>query len=192
MSRGQGGFMRRTSGEDGFGAVLITLHWFMAALIIAMFFMGRFMTGLVYTHPWYHLAPYIHKSIGLIVFTLLVIRIVWILTVKRPIPLPMPPLERIMASVVQKSFYVFLFGITLSGYLIPTADGRGVEFFGLFTVPAVISGLSHQEDMAGEVHYLLAWLLMFFLLIHCAGALKHHFMDRDETLLRMLGLKRKK
>jgi len=164
----------------------------MAALIFPMFFLGRFMTNLVYTHPWYHLAPYIHKSIGLIVFVLLVIRIVWILVVNRPAPLPMPILERIMAATVQKSFYFLLFGITISGYLIPTARGRGVDFFGWFTVPAVISGLSHQEDMAGEVHYLLAWLLMFFLLLHIAGALKHHFIDRDETLLRMLGLIRKK
>ncbi len=164
----------------------------MAALIIPMFFLGRFMTGLAYTHPWYHWAPYIHKGLGLVVLALLVIRTIWILIVKRPPPLTMEAWERILASVVQKSFYFLLYGITISGFLIPTARGRGVEFFGLFTVPAIISGLRHQEDMAGEIHFFLAYLIMFFIFLHTTGALKHHFIDRDETLTRMLGIKSKR
>jgi len=184
--------MEGNSTEGRFGAVLIFLHWAMALLIIPMFFLGRFMTGLAYTHPWYHMAPYIHKSLGLVVMVLLVIRTIWIFIIKRPTPLPMEAWERILASVVQKSFYFILYGITISGFLIPTAGGRGIEFFGLFTVPAVISGIAHQEDLAGEIHLFLAYLVMFVIFLHTMGALKHHFIDRDETLTRMLGLKRKK
>jgi len=164
----------------------------MAVLVIGMFFLGKYMIGLAYTHPWYHRAPHIHKSLGLIVFALLLLRSVWILVNKRPAPVPMPAWERAAASVVQKLFYLLLFGITISGYLIPTADGRGIEVFNWFTVPAVISGIVHQEDMAGDIHYLLTYVIMFFIALHTLGALKHHFIDGDETLLRMLGIKRKK
>jgi len=184
--------MEGNSREENFSLILIVLHWVMAALVIPMFFLGRFMTGLAYTDPWYHSAPYIHKGMGLLVLALLVMRTIWISIVKRPPPLPMSALERIMASVVQKSFYFILFGITLSGFLIPTARGRGVEFFGLFTVPAVISGIRHQEDMAGDIHFFLAYLIMFFIFLHTMGALKHHFIDRDETLARMFVIKRKR
>ncbi|MFQ5480595.1 MAG: cytochrome b [Thermodesulfobacteriota bacterium] len=183
--------MQLSSTKEGFGLVLIALHWVMAFMIIALFFLGKYMTGLLYTDPWYHSAPYIHKSAGLIVMALLVIRTLWVIILQRPALLPMPGWERLLAQIVQKSFYVLLFGITISGYLIPTADGGGVEVFGWFTVPAVFSGLEHQEDMAGDIHYLLTYLLMFFLLLHTMGALKHHFIDRDETLTRILGIKGK-
>lgn len=184
--------MQWTSTRERFGLLLIALHWVMALMIIFLFFLGRFMTNLPYTHPWYHLAPYVHKSTGLIVMALLAIRTVWVITLKRPVFLPMPRWESLLALFVQKSFYFLLFGITISGYLIPTADGGGIEVFGLFTVPALFAGFEHQEDIAGEVHYLLTYLLMFFLALHTMGALKHHFIDRDETLTRMLGIHGKK
>ncbi len=184
--------MSRISREEGFGVVLIVLHWTMAALIITLFFMGRYMTGLEYTHPLYHRVPDLHKGLGLLVMGLLVLRTIWAIMIGRPAPLPMTAWERTLAMVVQKSFYFILFGITISGYLIPTARGRGIELFGWFTVPALFTGLPHQEDMAGDLHYLLAHLLMLVLALHTMGALKHHFLDRDDTLLRMLGMRKKK
>ncbi len=163
----------------------------MAVMIIALFFLGRFMVDLPYSHPWYHSAPHLHKSLGLFLLALLVIRSIWVIIIKRPALLPMPYLERITALFVQKSFYFLLFGITISGYLIPTANGSGVELFSLFTVPAVFTGFEHQEDIAGGFHYVLAYILIFFVLLHTIGALKHHFMDRDDTLTRMLGIRGK-
>jgi len=165
----------------------------MAVLVIGMFFLGEYMTGLDYTHPWYKSAPHLHKSFGVIVFVLLVFRAFWRTVVdKRPEPVPMPAWERAAAAAVQYLFYLFLFGITLSGYLIPTAKGEGMEFFNLFEVPALISGIDNQEDIAGEVHNLLTHIIMIFVLLHAMAALKHHFINRDETLLRMFGIKRKR
>src|SRR5690606_6636088 len=83
--------------------------------------------------------------------------------------------------------YVGLFVLMLSGYLISTADGRPIEVFGLLSVPATLSGLPGQEDIAGLVHEYLAWALVIFAGIHGLAALKHHFIDRDRTLLRMFG-----
>ena len=74
-----------------------------------------------------------------------------------------------------------------SGYLISTADGRGVSVFGLFEVPASLTGIPDQEDVAGVLHEWLAWGLIILAGLHALAAIKHHFIDRDATLSRMLG-----
>ena len=76
-----------------------------------------------------------------------------------------------------------------AGYLISTADGVGIPVFGLFEIPALVSGLPDQADVAGVVHLYLAWVLVVFAGLHGLAALKHHFIDRDATLVRMLGRK---
>jgi cytochrome b561 len=82
--------------------------------------------------------------------------------------------------------YVLVFAIMLSGYLISTADGRAIEVFGWFAVPATLQGIDGQEDVAGDVHFYLAVTLMVIVGGHALAALKHHFIDRDPTLRRML------
>ena len=77
--------------------------------------------------------------------------------------------------------------LMLSGYLISTADGRGISVFGLFEVPASLTGIPDQEDVAGLIHEWLAWALVIFAGLHGLAALKHHFIDHDATLRRMLG-----
>ena len=68
-----------------------------------------------------------------------------------------------------------------------TADGEPISVFGWFSVPATLSGLPDQADVAGEIHLYLAWALVVFAVLHAFAALKHHFIDRDPTLKRMLG-----
>jgi len=75
----------------------------------------------------------------------------------------------------------------LSGYLISTADGRPISVFGWFEVPALLTSIPNQEDVAGLVHEYLAWGLVILAGLHGLAALKHHFIDRDPTLLRMFG-----
>ena len=91
-----------------------------------------------------------------------------------------------MAHAVHLLLYLLLFAIVISGYLISTADGRAIDVFGLFQVPAYPLGLEGQEDIAGAVHWYLALTLMGLTGLHAAGAVKHHFIDKDETLKRML------
>ena len=83
---------------------------------------------------------------------------------------------------------MLLFALMLSGYLITTADGQPVYVFDWFTVPATLT-LDHQEDIAGAIHEVLAWSVISLALLHAAAAFKHHLLDRDRTLTRMLGLK---
>jgi cytochrome b561 len=84
--------------------------------------------------------------------------------------------------------YALLFAVMISGYLISTADGRSIDVFGLFSVPATVTGLPGQADVAGDVHFVLAVTLVTVAAAHALAALKHHLLDRDRTLLRMLGV----
>ena len=82
-----------------------------------------------------------------------------------------------------------LFVIFVSGYLISTATGQGISFFGWFEIPALVTGLPAQAERAGQVHYWVAIGVLGLAALHALGALKHHFLDRDDTLRRMLGMR---
>lgn len=171
-----------------FGNFSILIHWSVALVVYAMFILGLWMVGLGYYDSWYHRAPEIHKSIGVILFAVMVIRLIWRFISPPPAPLSSySPLVRYSAVAAHWLLYILLFAILITGYLISTADGEGISVFGLFTVPATLSGAGAQADMAGDVHLWLAWSVVVISLLHAAAALKHHFIDRDITLKRMLG-----
>jgi len=180
--------MRWRNGPDHWGALSIALHWLSALAVFAMFALGWWMTDLTYYDRWYHKAPYLHKSSGVLLFLATAARLGWTLAVGRPRERAShAPWERQAARLARIGLYLLLFGVMLSGYLISTADGRPVEVFGWFAVPALISGIDGQEDIAGAVHLTLASGLIALALLHAGAALKHHFIDRDPTLRRMLG-----
>jgi cytochrome b561 len=175
--------------EVRYGLVSVLLHWSVAAVAIGLFALGLWMVELTYYDPWYTRAPDIHKGIGVLLFLTLSVRLLWRLANPRPRPLSShSPLERRAARVAHALLYLLLFAVMASGYLISTADGRPIDVFGLFQVPATLSGLPNQADLAGEVHLVLAVTLMVLAGVHALAALKHHFIDRDRTLVRMLGL----
>lgn len=83
--------------------------------------------------------------------------------------------------------YALLFVAMVSGYLISTADGSSISVFGWFEVPSVTGQVKGMEDVAGSIHYWSTWAIVVLAGLHALAALKHHFVDRDRTLLRMLG-----
>ncbi len=173
---------------EHYGLVAITLHWLVALTVLAMFGFGLWMTSLDYYHPWYHRAPYLHKGSGVILFGVMVVRLVWRLFNRQPEPLPSHTrFDRTAARWVHLLLYLLLFAVIITGYLISSADGRSIEVFGLVTIPASVTSIPRQEDIAGAVHLSLAIMLMALAVLHAAAALKHHFVDRDNTLRRMLG-----
>lgn len=171
-----------------YGVISVALHWLMALLVIGLFLLGLYMTGLDYYDPWYQSAPDIHRSLGIITLALLLFRLLWRLVTVQPEPVGNDPriLQRV-AELVHWGFYLLLIAITVSGYLISTAGGRGIAVFDWFTVPALLPAIDNLEDSAGEVHWVLAVVTMVLVGIHTLAALKHHFIDRDSTLVRMLG-----
>lgn len=163
------------------------LHWLSALLIIGLFFLGLWMRSLDYYSSWYQTAPNIHKQVGVLLFTLMILRLAW--RIKSPAMLALnthKSWELKLGHVVHLILYVAIFVILFSGYFISTADNKGIEILGLFDVPALITAIDQQEDIAGLIHEYTAYGLMALVGLHIAGALKHHFVDKDTTIKRML------
>jgi cytochrome b561 len=179
--------MLKNSSND-YGVIAIALHWLVALTVIGLFISGLWMTGLEYYDAWYQRGPDLHKGIGVLLFILLAFKLAW--RWLDPLPRSEPThaaWERRAASITHLLLYALMFTVMIAGYLIPTADGQPLQVFGLFSVPATLSGIDNQEDIAGEIHEILAFILIGLATLHALAALKHHFIDRDRTLKRMLG-----
>ena len=176
-----------------YGAIAIVLHWLMAVAIVFLFALGLYMVELTYYDAWYKGSLDLHKSIGISVFLLLLTRVAWRFFNVVPAPISSThPSAKVMNSIahyVHLFLYLLMFLIVLTGFLISTADGRAIEVFGVFSIPALPFSFEQQEDVAGEIHFWLAWSLMTLMVVHALGALKHHFIDKDRTLLRMVNIK---
>jgi len=169
-----------------YGLVHRCLHWLVALTVIGMFALGLWMVDLDYYSAWYQEGPDLHRSIGLTLFMVMLIRVLWVIGNPRPEPLhPERRLETLAAGSAHVFLYLLIFTVMVSGYLISTADGRGIEVFGLFEVPSITGSVDRMEDTAGEVHEWAAWGLIVLASVHALAALKHHFLDRDDTLRRM-------
>ncbi len=173
--------------SDNYGWISILLHWVVALVIFGLFGLGVYMVDLSYYDPWYHDAPAIHKSIGMLLILAVLIRLLWRWVNPRPAPLPsLSSFEKSTSEWVHRFFYLIIAITLVAGYLIPTAEGRGVDVFGWFEVPAVFPVIDGMADFAGEVHEILAWALIVLAGLHTVAAFKHHLIDKDRTLVRML------
>jgi cytochrome b561 len=171
---------------DRYGWVSIVIHWVMAVLLAGLFVLGKYMISLNYYDPQYLRLPDVHRGIGVFVALLLVLRFLW----RQMNPVPRIyglKLEKRLAPLVHRFFYLLLLAVVLSGYLVSTAGGHALNVFGWFELPALIEGTDNLEDRAGQMHDYLTWALGFFVSVHVGSALKHHFIDNDFTLRRMLG-----
>lgn len=178
--------LRNTSRR--YGIISISLHWIFAIAVYAMFGLGLWMVTLSYYDGWYHQAPELHKSIGVLLMMGLVIRVIW----RHISPPPAAPkthskFTRISAVAAHITLYALLFALLISGYLISTAEGKPISVFGIFDVPATLADAGSQADIAGVIHLWLAWGVVILSVLHGLAALKHHFIDKDDTLKRMLG-----
>ncbi|GAB3522552.1 cytochrome b [Photobacterium alginatilyticum] len=166
----------------------ITIHWLSAVVIIGLFAVGLWMVDLNYYSQWYKPVPHWHKSAGLCLAFVTLFRLVW-KTLKGHPAIEGARWEQMGAKMAHWVIYVMLFGLFISGYLISTADGRAIEVFNWFSVPAAGELFPNQADIAGEVHYYLAFGLIGLAALHALAALKHHYINKDNTLKKMLGVK---
>ncbi|MBK8973753.1 MAG: cytochrome b [Hahellaceae bacterium] len=174
-----------------YGVVSRALHWMSALTVFFLFGLGLYMVDLSYYDAWYKSAPDLHRSIGLCLFLITLVRMAWRRISPPPAPIGRHDWELKIAHVVHLLLIGLLLLTLLAGYLISTADGRGISVFGLFELPALLPAEKGREEWSGTLHQVGAWSLIGLVVLHVLAALKHHWIDRDETLRRMLGLKLK-
>ena len=172
--------------RSGYGLMSILIHWISAALILFLFGLGIYMVDLGYYDDWYHKGPELHISLGLVVLLLMFARVVWRIVNPTPVELSSKRTQNLAAKLVKLGLYAFIFVVLISGYLITTAEGQPASMFNVIIFPALIELSSQNVDLAGELHEYLAWGIVLLVALHVSGALFHHFVVRDRTLVRML------
>lgn len=160
-------------------------HWLSAILVIGLFSAGYWMVDLSYYSEWYKTAPHWHKSFGITLLGITTLRLLWKIISPAP-AIQGSNFEIKAAKSAHHLTYLLMFTIFLSGYLISTADGRGIDVFNWFEVPGLGSFIEDQEDLAGLVHRYVAYALIGLVSLHALAALKHHFINKDNTLKKML------
>ncbi|MES2673489.1 MAG: cytochrome b [Pseudomonadota bacterium] len=172
--------------------VSIVLHWIVALGIITLALIGLYMTA---NEAW-SLYPY-HKSFGLILFPIIVIRVIWRLKQGWPVAVSRySAVEHSLAKMTHWLLLILIFLMPLAGMIYSGASGHGFGIFGLELVPHNYTedgqAIAYSEvwrDAGQTAHRYIGNALMVLIALHIAGALKHHFVDRDATLKRMLGKK---
>lgn len=172
--------------RSGYGVISILIHWISALLILFLFGLGTYMVGLSYYDDWYHKGPELHVSLGLVVLLLMLVRVVWRMVNPTPADLAAKPMQNLAAKLVKLGLYGFIFVVLISGYLITTAEGQPASMFNLVKFPVFIELSSQNVDLAGELHEYFAWGIVLLVVLHALGALFHHVVMRDRTLVRML------
>lgn len=182
--------MRWVNTTEDYGGLSIAIHWLSVVVIVGLFALGLWMVTLDYYHAWYRQGPDMHRSIGVLFLGLTGVRLAlrWAFPAPRPAP-GVTRWENRLARGVHGLFYVLILGLGVSGYLVSTADQRPIMVFDWFAVPATVTAIPGQADATGVVHEYLAYTLIGLALLHMLAALKHHVVDRDGTLRRMLGLR---
>ena len=169
-----------------YSAVSLTFHWLTAVLVLIQILL---ITAHEATEgPMSREFVMAHKSVGLTILVLTLARIGWRLANPAlPIPPGTPNWQRIIARGTHVLFYVLLIGLPLGGWAASSAGGRAIEWFGLFTWPAL--PVPQSRDLARsfmDAHEAGVKVLYVLLALHIGAALKHHFLDRDNVLHRML------
>lgn len=167
-----------------YGFIAIALHWIIAILIIALLALGLYMVALPISLEKLKLYGW-HKEYGILALMLAMLRIMWRLANITPL-LSLPLWERLAARTVHWAFYGFMFAMPITGWLITSAAGLPVSFFGLFVLPDLVSANNDQMKLFQEIHEWLGYGLIATIVLHTCAALKHHFINKDDILRRML------
>ncbi len=172
----------------GFGVISKLLHWLIAALMLFSIGLGWYLVGLSYYDPYSQDALIVHQSAGLLILFLAVLSLTWRYSSPQPAPLTIPSQgwQRLIVQAVHGLLSLLTLLIPVCGYLISTSAGEAVSILGWFDVPALFSITDGVRDSAIRGHFYLAYGCLALVLLHLLGALKHHFIDGDDTLRRML------
>lgn len=193
--------------SDRYTKTAVILHWLIALGVFGMFALGWFMSDLPkeapdqITYDLFDLGIYtwelskeasprsfyfnLHKSIGVTLLMLIAIRILWRTTHKPPAPLAsLKSWERKLSTAAHHFLYLLMVAIPVSGIIMAVSSKYGVKWFGI----KILSGLDNKplREIFHETHEIVGILMVVILVLHIAGALKHKFIDKDDTMKRMM------
>lgn len=172
--------------ERSYGAIAKLFHWVMAIMVIGMLAFGLYMTSLSISlaklkyYGW-------HKETGILVLLLVTVRLLWRISNTIPtLPNHLAEWQKLAAHGAHYALYFLMIAMPLTGWLMSSAAGLPVSFFGLFTLPDIIGPNETTRQFLATTHEYLAYLLIFMIIAHASAALQHHFYYKDDILRRML------
>jgi cytochrome b561 len=168
-----------------YSGVAIALHWTGALLILCGFGLGLFMTGLEFSPAKFRYYAW-HKWIGITVFLVTCLRLAWRSIDPPPRAVAMADWQRRAAATTHAMMYALLLAIPISGWVYSSATGVQVVYLGLIPLPDLVEKDRALGNALKVVHVTLNFVLFSLVGLHIAAALKHHFVDRDPVLTRML------
>src|SRR6266581_1174861 len=171
---------------DSWGAPAKLFHWVMAALILAQIALGL-MAASWRVSPAKLELFFWHKSTGMLILALVALRLLWRLANPAPmLPPGMAAWERAAARLSHLFLYALMIALPVTGWIVNSASNVPFRIFWLIPLPAIVAPDEPSADLAAGVHRGLAALLALALLAHIGAALRHHFVNRNTVLLRML------
>jgi len=172
--------------EHRWGALAQLFHWLIVVLVIVQVTLASLADDLPPSARKVALLAR-HKSVGITILMLVILRLLWrSLNLTPLLPDTLKPYERFLARFTHAALYVLLFAMPLSGWMMSSARGFPVSWFGFFTLPDLVPKDKSLYATLLTTHETLAWVLGAVVTLHVAAALKHHFMLRDNVLRRML------
>ena len=172
--------------NERWGAVSQGFHWLIVLLLLAQGAIGLLMGDMARGPD--KIAVYgFHKSVGISILALALARLLWRLYAGRPAPVAgTPHWQERLASAMHGALYLLLFAVPISGWVMNSASGFPLQWFGLFNLPSIAARNDELHELAESVHEWLFWALVALAAAHAAAAVFHHLFQRDATLARML------
>lgn len=164
----------------------IILHWAIAIAVIVTWRIAESAEDVTRAQEKVIMAN--HMALGMIILALTIVRLLWRLTHTQPaFPSDLARLEAVLARIVHFTFYLLLLGLPLMGWIGNSMEGGPIDLFGLFTIPALpVPADRRLGHEILEVHGTLGSAMIYLIGLHVLGALKHHFVDKNGELYRML------
>lgn len=174
---------------NSFGIVSRANHWitafaFITAIIVAIYAEEFMAKGDARTAAFQ-----LHFSLGVTIFALFILRVIWLKISPNPAPIGDNRKEQIIAASVKGFLYLAMLLLPILGYIMVSLKGIDIHVFGLFTLPNLFEPAPHStlKNVVQNLHVIGGFAIIAVLALHIAGAMKHHFILKDNTLLRMLG-----
>jgi cytochrome b561 len=171
--------------SNSYGSIAKFFHWLIALCVVVLLVLG-FIMGAFKNKALNDALYMIHKSIGLLVLLLMLLRIAWrFFNVEKQL-VYLPLWQKRAARSVHELLYLILIVMPLSGWILTVSEGNAPTFFTLFTVPLPLAKDKAIADIADDTHKTLAWVILALVSLHILAALKHYFYDKDSVLQQML------